>query len=96
MSSVTVHRRMKRLVVMQRFEVRVSSGDCPIFWVQRNGTLEMGNRLNDLTPLRVSDREHVKGMVIVRIFIPNQAKVSNSLIVPATVQRERGSVEAFL
>jgi hypothetical protein len=44
----------------------------------------------------VGDGEHVQRVVIVRILVSNETEVRDRFVVPAAVQRDRGSVKTLL
>jgi len=78
---------------VQRLEIGIASRQRAIFRIERNGTLEMRDRLGRLVPLCVGDGKHVKRVIVVRILVADEAKMRHRLVVPPAVQRERGGVE---
>ena len=91
-----LQRGAKRVVVAERFQIRVIPGQRAIFGVQGDRTLQMGHRFRMLVALRVSHGQHVNRVVVVRILVADQAEVGNRLIVLAGVDGQRCRVEAFV
>src|SRR5262245_194733 len=56
----------------------------------------MGNCLGVLVPLSVRDGEHVDGVVVVRVFVADEAKMRDRLVVLSAVDGERRRVQALI
>src|SRR2546422_11614869 len=81
--------RAKGGVGSNRLQVRVASGEGAVFRVERDRTLQVGDRFSVLAALRVRDREHVERMIVVGIFIAHESEMRDRLIVLAAVDSER-------
>ena len=64
--------------------------------IERDGALEMRDRLGVLVPLSVRDGEHVDGVVVVRVFVAHEAKMGNRLVVLPAIDGERRRVQALV
>ena len=84
------------VVIVERLEVRVAAREGAILGIKGNCAFEMGDCLGVLAALGVSDGEHVKRVIVVGIFVANQAKMRNRLVVLAAIDRECGGVKTFL
>src|ERR1700730_10672610 len=73
--------RAEGVIAPQRLEVGVSFGQTPVFGVECDGALEVGDRFGVLGALRVRDSQHVQRVVVVRIFVAHEAEVGDRLIV---------------
>ena len=76
-------RGAERLVVAQRFEIGIAPGERAVLGVQRDGALEVRDRLGMLAALGVGDGQHVEGVVVVRILVADQPQVRDRLVVAA-------------
>src|SRR5262249_60784807 len=56
----------------------------------------MRNRLGVLVPLSVRDGEHVDGVVVVRVFVADEAKMRDCLVVLSAVDGEGRRVQALV
>ena len=78
-----IERAPEGIVGAKRLEVGVAFRERPILGVERDRALEVCDRLSRLAALGVRDREHVKRVVVVGVFVPNQPQVRERLIVAA-------------
>src|SRR5262249_49940734 len=67
-----LERHPKRLVVVQRLEIRIVSSQRAVLGIQGNGPFEMGDRLGELVTLGVSDGEHVERVIVVGVLVSNE------------------------
>ena len=95
MAAWAVNGDMKSLVVVQRLEIRVSSGYRPILWVQSDGAFQVCDGLDDFATLCMCNGEHVEGMIVVWVFVPNKTQMCDGFVVATTVQSQRRCVEPF-
>ena len=86
----------ERLVVSKHFQIGIAPRQRPVLGVQCDGALEMGERLGVLTALRVGNGEHIQGVIVVRIFVTDEAQVGNRFVVAAAVDRQRRRVQPFI
>ena len=91
-----VERRAHCLIVAQRLEVGIVARERAVFGVQRDGAFEVRDRFGVLAALRVRDGQHVNRVVVVRIFVADEAQVRDRLIVGAAVDGQRRGVEALV
>jgi hypothetical protein len=56
----------------------------------------MRNGFGVLAALRVGDRQHVEGVVVVGIFVTDQPQVGNGFVVASAVDGQRGCVEPLV
>src|SRR5437667_7319283 len=56
----------------------------------------MRNRLGVLVPLSMGYGEHVDGVIVVRVFVAHEAKMSDRLVVLSAVDRKRRRVQALV
>jgi hypothetical protein len=84
-SSRSFERSAKRIVISQRLQIRIVPRERAIFGVQRDRSFEMRDRLRVLVALSVGDGKHVDGVVVIGIFVANEAEMCDRLIVLAAV-----------
>ena len=73
-----LERRRGTLVVAQRLEVGVASGERAVLGVQRDRALEVRDRFGVLAALGVGDRQHVERVVVVGILVADQPQVRDA------------------
>ena len=81
---------------MQRVEVGVALGEGAVLGIERDGPLEMGDRFRVLAALRVRDSKHVQRVIVVGIFVADEAQMRDSLIVLPAIEGERRGVQTFV
>ena len=84
------------IVVAERLEIRIVSGEGAVLRVERDGAFEMRDGLGVLAALRVGDGEHVEGVVVVGVFVAHEAQMCDRLVVLSAVDGERRRVQAFV
>src|SRR6187399_1563870 len=85
-----IERGMKGLIVVERVQVRVATGNGPVLGVERDCAFEVRDRLGMFPTLGVCNGEHVESVIVVRIFVAYEPQVSNRFVVAAPVQGQRG------
>lgn len=89
-------RRAKRIVVSQRFQIGIVSRERAIFGVQSDGAFEMGDGFRVFVALRMSDGEHVDGVVVIWIFVTDKTQVRDRLVVLPAIDGKRRGVETLV
>ena len=83
-------------VIVKRLEIGIVACQSTVFWVEGDGPLEVRHRFGVLVALGVRDRQHVDGVVVVRILISHEAKMGDGRVVLAAVDVEGGGVETLV
>jgi hypothetical protein len=90
-----LERREEGLVFAQGFEIRIPSREHAVLGIERNCTLKMSDGLGVLAPLRMSYREHVQRVIVVRVFVAHEAQVRDRLVVAAPIERQRRRIQSL-
>src|SRR5262245_40577809 len=86
----------KSVVTAEWFEVRVVTGERPIFGVQRDRPFQMCDGFSKFAALRMGHGQHVKGVVVVRILVTDQTQMGDGFVVASAVDRKRGRIQPFV
>ncbi len=79
----------------KRLEVGVAFRKRAILGVERDRALEVRDRLGRFAALGVRDRQHVKRVIVVGVFVANQPQVCERLIVAPPVDGKRRRIQAL-
>ena len=90
-----IERHPKGFVFAEGLEIGIAPGQQAILRIESDGALQVCDRFRMLAALRVSDRQRVQRVVVIRVFVANEAQVRDGLVVPATVDRERRGVQTL-
>jgi hypothetical protein len=88
--------RRERVVGPEGIEIGIGAGQSAILGIQGYRAFHVRDGFSQLAALCVGDGEHVQRVVIVRILVSNETEVRDRFVVPAAVQRDRGSVKTLL
>src|SRR5262245_61706385 len=89
-------RRTERIVASKGLEVRIVSGESPIFGIQGDGAFEVCDGFGRLAALRMSNGQHVERVVVIGILVADQSQVGDGFVVPPPVDGDRGGVEPLV
>lgn len=89
-------RGAERLVVAQGFEIGIVAGEGAVFGIQGYRALQVRDGFGVLVALCVRHGEHVNRVIVVGIFVADQAQMRDGLVVLPTVDGEGRGVQAFI